>query len=333
MLGLERSLDANPPAEFHARLASVCEKRAEQIEQSSADATGSERVRRLQLAREFRGQAAGAYADYSKALASAGDAKYAGAFWKGIDLCEAAGDQQAEVTALELFVTERADDPLAPEALARLGKTYESIGKPDQAIGAYQRLQGAYPKTASAARTAVPLALLYVAKDACACIDGRHGADQRADGRRRRCSSRCVARTVANSTSRRAMKRDRCHICQQFAHDYPTDAHLGEVNFLAAECSAHIAAQIDARLASASASSTENAGGVAEMTQAAAAEKQHLLDAAAFYDKAAEFYRNTPPTREEDRRLEQLATLRRADCAYELGDYEAAVKLYGWPPA
>ncbi len=188
------------------------------------------------------------------------------------------------VSALELCVTERADDPLAPDALARLGKTYESMGNADQAIGAYQRLQGAYPKTTAAGRSAVPLALLYVAKDPShvpMAISVLSGAIEASDADVRHDALLELGR-IQHRTGDEAGALS--HF-QQFAHDYPADARMGEVNFLAAECSTRIASQIDARVASASASSTENAAGVVEMTQAAAAKKQHLLDAAGFYDK------------------------------------------------
>ncbi len=75
VLSLERTLNANPPADFYARLASVSEKRAEQVEQSAADANGSERVRRLQPAREFRLESADAWLNNSRSLATAGDKK------------------------------------------------------------------------------------------------------------------------------------------------------------------------------------------------------------------------------------------------------------------
>ena len=59
-------------------------------------------------------------------------------------------------------VAERPDDSLAPDALLRLGRAYQTAGMFDRAIAAYQRNQVRYPQSLAAAKSAVPLAQAYV---------------------------------------------------------------------------------------------------------------------------------------------------------------------------
>ena len=326
VLGLERSLDANVSADLHGRMASAYENRAEQIGQSIAESNGAERVQRTQMCRDFRCKAADEYLATSRALATSGDKNYDKLLWKAIDLLDAAGNRPAIASALELWASERATDAITPDALERLGKTYAAMGQTDEAIGAYQRLQGAYPQAAASARAAMPLATLYLAKDAsrwptAVKVLGVAVASNDA-------SVRCDALLeVARIEHRENQDADALPQFVKFAQDYPTHARIGEVNFLAAECSSHLASQIDAKLVSASASTAEN-GDVGGMTQAVAARKKLVQDAASFYDKATAFYAKSAPTRDEDRRYQKLAVLRRADCAYDLGDYDNAVKMY-----
>ena len=41
-----------------------------------------------------------------------------------------------------------------------------------------------------------------------------------------------------------------------------------------------------------------------------------------------EIYRATPPGKDPDRQFQKLSLFFRADCAYELGNFEEAIKLY-----
>ena len=89
---------------------------------------------------------------YSRALLAGNDKAHGDAMWKAMSLYDRAGSPQAIVGALELFVAERAADPVAPDALLRLGRTYESMAQTEKAISAYQRLQAAYAKSPAAAQ-------------------------------------------------------------------------------------------------------------------------------------------------------------------------------------
>jgi len=55
-----------------------------------------------------------------RALTLSSDKGYADALWHGIDLYDLAGDLRRTTAALKMFIYERPNDPLAPDALLRL---------------------------------------------------------------------------------------------------------------------------------------------------------------------------------------------------------------------
>ena len=82
----------------------------------------------------MRARAGDAYIAYSRALTLADDKGYGEAMWKGIDLYDRAADLQRVISALEVFVAERPEDALTPEALLRLGRALQAGGQFDKAI-------------------------------------------------------------------------------------------------------------------------------------------------------------------------------------------------------
>ena len=160
----EQSLSPTPDTGFHLREARAYEQRAAQVEQSIPDATGGGKIRRQQQVPALRTRAGDEYVAYSSGLTLVDDTGYADALWKGMDLYDQAGNLQATIAALELFVAERPSDKQAPDALLRLGRTYQAAGMADQAITVFQRNQIEHPKSLAASKSAVPLAQAYIAK-------------------------------------------------------------------------------------------------------------------------------------------------------------------------
>ncbi|MDB5301575.1 MAG: tetratricopeptide repeat protein, partial [Phycisphaerales bacterium] len=161
----EQLLVPEPEADFFARLANVFEKRADQVEKTLASAGNeAEKLKRDQQVHKLRTQAGDAYIAYSRALTLNDDAGHGEAMWKGVDLYDRAGAIPQAISALELFVAERPDDGLAPDALLRLGRAYQAVGQFDKAITAFQRNQFRYPQSLAASKSGVPLAQAYIAK-------------------------------------------------------------------------------------------------------------------------------------------------------------------------
>lgn len=319
----EQSLDGHVAASFYDRLALAYEKRAEQVEQSTADAGGAERARRTQLANEFTVKAADAHLAFSRALAATGDKGFGDALFKALDQYDRGGARQRSAEAMELFVSERADDALAPQALLRLGKTYESMTEPEKAISAYQRLQ-VYTQSPAASEAAVPLATLLIAKGsqyfAAAEKVLRSVPDSAA-------AARAASLELARLQHRMGNFKEALPRLDQYASKYAGDENLAEVTYLRADCLANLAERINDRAASATASAN-GAEGPGALERAREQKQQQLAQASELFGRAGELFRASPPTRELAKRYQERCMLRRADCAFELGAYADAIGMY-----
>jgi len=362
-LGYEQELVPQPQPTFFARMGSVYENRAEQVERSIPDAPPAEKVRRGQQVREMRAKAGDAYVAYSRALTLADDKGYGEALWRGIDLYDRAADLQRVIAALELFVAERPEDPLAPDAVLRLGRAYQAGGMFDKAIGAYQRNQLNYPRSLAASKSAVPLALAYIAK----------GPESYAK------AEQVLLSVIENNPLltpeaeefkqglfelgqlyyRTGRYEEAVMRLEEWTQRYPHEERMGQIVFLMADSYRKSAGLLDVKadlrpatqpaqqsgpatlpaevVASASASSDpavavgvgRQAGAAAsQAAEAAAAKKERLGKAKALYERAIELYRGSPPGTEVDRLYQKLSHFYRADCLYDLGGYEEAIRLY-----
>ena len=345
VLAYEQQLVPEPPAGFFSRLAGVFESRAEQVEKTIPGAAEADRIRRMNQVCDLRCKAGDAYVAYSQKLTLADDKGYGDALWKGIELYDRAGNVQYVISALELFVAERPDDALAPDALLRLGRAYQAAGQFDKAITAFQRNQFRYPQSLAASKSAVPLAQAYMAKGP----DGYNKAEQ-------------VLLSVVNNNplvtpEAEEFKQAVFELAQlyyrtnrfeeavtrleEFTDRYPADERLGQLLFYMADSYRKSGSALDVRLATAEA----NAGGAigadgagaagagaagagANLTEAEQEKKERLTKARQLYDKTIEHYRAHPPTTDGDRLYLKLAHFYRADCMYDLGDFADAIRLY-----
>src|SRR5207302_54283 len=117
-----------------------------------------------QQASDLRAKAGDAFIAYSRALTLTDDKGYGEALWHGIDLYDQAGDLRRATSAMRVFVNERPEDALAPDALLRLGRAYQAMGQFDDAIAAFQQNIFRHPSSLAASKSAVPLAQAYIAK-------------------------------------------------------------------------------------------------------------------------------------------------------------------------
>ncbi|MGB7156748.1 MAG: tetratricopeptide repeat protein [Tepidisphaeraceae bacterium] len=331
VLAYEQQLQPEPPATFFARLATVYEKRAEQIDRTIADAAPVERVRRTQSVHDYRTKAGDAYVAYSRMLTLADDKGYGEALWRGIDLYDRAPNLQCVVSALELFVVERPDDSLTPDALLRLGNAYRAAGQFDKAIESYKRNQFRYPNTLAASKSGVPLAQAYIAKGPddyqkaelvlIQVVDNNPLLTPEAE------EFRMALFELAQLYYRTGRFEEAVGRFEEITQRYPKDEKLGQLLFLIGDSYRKSAGLLDARLASA-ADAKASTGGAAEAAEALAAKRDRLAKARGLYDQSIEFYRVTPPSRENDKLYQKLSHFYRADCAYDLGSYDEAIRLY-----
>lgn len=340
------------PPSFYARLGSVYERRADQVERNLPDSIApAEKIKREQQVRDFRAKAGDAYIANSRALTLSDDKGYGDAMWRGVELYDRAGDLTRMISALELFAAERPEDSLTPDALLRLGRAYQAAGNFDKAISAYQRNQFRYPNTLAASKSAVPLAQAYVAKGP----DFYAKAEQVLGGvidnnplvTPEAAEFKQALFELAQLYYRTTRYEEAVAKFQELADRYPKDDRFGQLLFLMGDSyrksaallvvnpqTATTAAALPAAAAvpGAPAPAAVGAKPAAPLPpnplQIAAAKRERLEKAYEWFDKSIDFYRRMPPAGETDKLYCKLSHFYRADCIFDLGKYEDSIKLY-----
>lgn len=331
LLEKEQLLQENPPAAFYGRVGAVYEKRADQIEKTIADASNTEKIKRLQQVRDLRTKAGDAYVAYSRGLTVQDDKGYADAMWKGVGLYDRAGNNQRVISALDLFANERPDDPQTPDALLQLGKAYQAAGLFDKAITAFQKNQFRYAKSLAASKSAVPLAAAYVAKGPehygkaelvlNSVIDNNPLVTPDSE------EFKQALFDLAQLYYRTQRFEEAVQRLEEFTKRYPQDNRMGQLLFLMADSYRKSAAALAMKLsADKTVDASEN--GAANLLEAAAAKRDRLVRARGLYDRVIDLFRTAAPQTDIDRLYFKLAHFYRADCMYDLGQYNEAIQLY-----
>ncbi len=329
VMSYEQELTPSPQPGFFSELGAMYSKRADQLEGTIPDASPTEKIRRGQQVVDLRNKAAESYILYSRMLTLLDDHGYADALWKGVDLYDKAGNLQAAISALELFVRERPSDRMAPDALLRLGRAYQAAGLFDKAIDAFQRNQLNYSKSLAASKSAVPLAQAYIAKGPAmyaraeatllGVVENNPLVDPAAE------EFRQSLRELAQLYYRTGRYEEAVARLQELTQRYPNDDQKAQMIFMMADSYRKSASLLDAKLASAQ---TTPSAAASEVAEAAAARRDRLLKARTLYDQVVDLYRVQTPADNVDKLYQKLAFFYRADCMYDLGSYQDAIKLY-----
>jgi tetratricopeptide (TPR) repeat protein len=119
---------------------------------------------------------------------------------------------------------------------------------------------------------------------------------------------------------------------EEMTQRYPDDPRLGQIVFLMADSYRKSAGQLDTvRLASATVGAdggTSAEGLDTDAGEALAAKNERLAKARELYDKVVDLYSALPPDRDLDKLYYKLSHFYRADCLYDLGEYDQAIRLY-----
>jgi len=324
---------AQPVAGFFARLADVYERRAAQLTQQIALAPAAERIRKEQLHRESTIKAADSYIAYSRAQTLIDDKNYGAAMWKGIELYDRAGDTPAVIATLDLFIAERPDDPLAPDAVLRLGRAFQASGQFDKAIEAFQRNQFRYSQSLAASKSAVPLAQAYIAKGpdsfgrAEAVLKGVIDNNPMITPDSQ--EFKAALFELGMLFHRTGRFEEAISKLEEFSNRYPNDNRPTQLLFITADSYRKSALAIDpAAHAAKNATASADDSPAFDPAEALAARNARLVRARALYERITELWRGTTPTRELEKLHLKLSHFYRADCLYDLGDYAAAISLY-----
>jgi tetratricopeptide (TPR) repeat protein len=350
--------NGNPlPASFYARLGSVYDRRAEQVESNVPDSiAAAERIKREQQVRDFRAKAGDAYIAYSRALTLSDDKGYGDALWKGVELYDRAGDLQRMISALELFAAERPEDSLTPDALLRLGKAYQAAGNYDKAIASYQRNQFRYPNTLAASKSAVPLAQAYVAKGPDYYVKAEAVLNGVVDNNPLITPEAAEFKQALFELAQLFYRTNRYEEAvaklEELTARYPKEERMGELVFLMGDSYRKSAALLVVSgpppatkpVRKPDPSTGQTPDGFAAVApppprpttrtvdldpmEVASAKRDRLNRAKALFDRTIDIYQRNPPYTEVDKLYCKLAHFYRADCVFDLGGFDESIKLY-----
>ena len=332
LMAYEQTLEPQPAPDFFSRLASVFERRAEEIEKSVADAPNTaEKIRRTQQVRDLRVKAGDAYVAYSRSVTLDDDKAHGEALWKGVDLYDRAGNLQHSISALELFIAERPTDGATPDALLKLGNTYQAAGMFDKAIASYQRNQTRYSQSLAASKSGVPLAKAYIAKGPQSYGSAENALLRVIDDNPLITPDAVEFREALFELAQLCYRTERYEESisrlEELTERYPEDERRGHVLFMMADGYRKSGAMINVNLGKEGLVSADPKAAAAQ-AEAVAAKRERLGKARELYDKVIAFYAQHTPGRDLDKLHLKLSHFYRADCLYDLGKYEEAIKLY-----
>jgi tetratricopeptide (TPR) repeat protein len=154
--------ETGPDAEAMAfRLGTTKARRGEEL-LAEARTAAAGRAEKEAAARDLFAEAAAEFVRHSR-LATMSDGVAADSQWRAAQLFDAAGRVMASVEAYGRFVKEWPRDARVPEGLLSVGRLYQSAGMLEEAIGAYERNVKEHPKTPGAYTSAVNVARCYMA--------------------------------------------------------------------------------------------------------------------------------------------------------------------------
>ncbi|HEY0009025.1 MAG TPA: tetratricopeptide repeat protein, partial [Tepidisphaeraceae bacterium] len=328
LMSYEQMLNPTPAPEFFTRLGGIYENRAAQVEGTLENASAADKIKGQKQIRELLTKAGDSYLAYSNLLAGSDDKQYADSLWHGIDLYDRAANSAAAIAALEIFVAERPEDGLTPDAMLRLGRSYQSIGQLDKAINVFKQNQSRYPRSLAASKSAVPLAQAFIARgpDSYAkaetvlvsVLDNNPLLDPSSE------DFRNALFELGQLHYRTGRFEESLLRLEEFSKRYPNDDRTGQMLFLMADGYRKSAITLSQKLAAVTA--TQEPGfDPAEME---IARRSRISKAKGFFDRVVDLYREAPPEREPEKLYYKLSHFYRADCLYDLGDYEPAIALY-----
>lgn len=334
ILAHEQTLTPQPPTPFFSRLANVLEKRAAQLQEESESLNGSDKLKRLQKFRETLARAGAAYITLSNKLVMTDDNGYAEALWKGIDCYDRAGDTPAAISALEVFIAERPNDTLTPEALLRLGRTYQAAGLIEKAIAAFQHNQFRYPTALAASKSAVPLAQAYVTKGPDSYAKAENVLISVLDNNPMLTPDsnefRQALFELGQLLYRMGRYEESVAKLEEFATRYPNDPRQVSLKFVMADSYRKSATALGDTIAAFDAGKLEptNNGKLVDRVEMVVARRERLRKARELYDAVVFIFRDDLPVSDIDQLYLKLAHFYRADCLFDLLDYDNAIKFY-----
>ncbi len=364
-LGYELVLDNDPDPAYFGRLGQAYERQAQQLEEKLARPLDPEDpesalseadvLKAQQQIRDLLTKAGSAYIAYANKLVVVDDEANSALFWRGIDAFDRAGNSADAIAALEVWVTERPDNPETPRALLRLGRTYQAAGLMDRAISVLTRNQIRYPQTLDSTKSSVPLAQALIAKGPefhrraeetlISVVDNNPILDPTST------EFRDAVFELASLYYRSQRFEEAIGRLEEFRARYPEDPRYPQIAYLMADSYRQSAKQLAERIQQldnptpvnppapstvASAPTTSATAGAAstridrpaDRLEMNIARRERLRKSRDMFELVIELARENPPTSDLDHLHLKLAHFYRADCLFDLGEYAEAIRLY-----
>ncbi len=305
---------------------------------------GDERTKTEAAARQFWADAAGAYLRHSQLTTLDDDVSGASA-WKAAELLDRAGETVAAIAAYERLTIQRPRDPRISEGMLALGRLYESAGMLDKAVEIFGRNVKENSRTPSSYASAVQLARCYVAL-------GEQAQKPEDRSKNDALAESTLLAVVQDDTDLKPEARefresilalgdlyygegrwgDAILRFDELVRRYPQDAGLPHALFLLGQSYRKSAAEI--------ADALKRDPAISNRGDLMQARGDRLRRAADDYGRVIGIL-DAPAMGEEpavagvsralsalDRDNLRMAYTERAQCAFDLGDFENAVKLY-----
>ncbi len=340
-IALAQQTEERPTAEMVYRLATTKERRGLELLGEARMLEGVKNAQMLAAARARLADAAENYLLHAK-MSTLNDEQSGNSLWKAGQLLDAAGETMRAADVYERFTIQRPRDARAAEGLLALGRLYESAGMTDQALGVYQRNIRDNPNTPATYTSVVNQARCYAA------LAGKAATPEEKKALLDKAEQALLGLVQDNTNlqpSAREFRASLLALGELYYHNqrwgdailrldevvtrYPNDPAVPRVTFLLAESYRKSAGDINAAL-------TQPAVG-----NRAALEKwrgERLLAAAGYFSRVIallDVESLTPVSASGGKKLTALeqqylrsSYMERAECHFERGDYEQAVKLY-----
>jgi len=321
--------EGSVPPEAVRRLAETLRARADQALAGNAaggSATHSSNAEPLEQARNDFISAAKEFSRHFK-LAIVADAEAAAqSLWDSADCYDRAGDLDEAIRQFTEYLQARRGDPRQIAARFRLARCYQARGDLVTAIGLYEDIIKGSPSSDEALRSYVPLALAYANR-------GKEGDVERAEERLLALLDGKMLQPDAPEFQRGLIELGRLYIAQRRYPDaigrieealerYPGIPETSRLHYDLAEAQRLSAGEIERLLA--------EAMPLAERQQMVRLREMRLRAALDLYEAVRSAIEQSADeqTSELDRLIMRNSTLYRGDCAFDLGDFERAIRFY-----
>lgn len=336
---------SDPPPWVHLTLALAHREIAERaltparLESGAVDWNRLDKVTRADVRARLT-EAASRFEAHAKAMIGRDEAAYGESLWNAGDACDRAGLTENAIMIFGEFASGRPSDPRRPAASFRIAQAHQARGEHETAADIFRHLVAENPPSGERSRSLVPLARALIA-------DADPTNDEEAERLLRQAVSG-EAMTPDNPDFRVALnelgsllhRNGRypeaiARLVESLDRFYggadgapakdPTPARVAEadlIRLLLADCHRLSARDISRALGDA-------------MPQATRAElerlrEERLREALALYEKVCAATPSRDPKRmaESERVSRRNAYFYRADCAFDLGLYDDAIRLY-----